>query len=103
MVVTDPGGDVHACGSADELWQTVKDLLSNTDLPQMESGPAEGSAKRRVREDEDDEDEGYDDPDDLVAAFAGRAVQGLLGGLQRASFRGKKRRRKPAEPQEDSG
>jgi len=114
MVVTDPGGDVHICSSAEELWETVKGLASDPNIPTMEVEPGpktktKTKTSRRAEADEDDDGDGdgddeYEDPDDLVAAFAGRAVQGLLGGLQRASFRGKKRKRKTTPASEgDSG
>jgi len=114
LVITDPNGDVHPCTNAKELWDTVGELLADTGMPQASTEPAtevvddepeveevedyEGrNGGRRSHHDDGDED------DDIVAEFAGRAVQGLLSGLQRASFRGKSRKRRKPRTETDGG
>ncbi len=114
LVITDPNGDVHPCTKAQELWDTVGELLADTTMPKASTEPAaevvddepeveevedyEGrNGGRRPRQDDGGED------DDLVAEIAGRAVQGLLSGLQRASFRGKTRKRRKPRAETDGG
>lgn len=116
LVITDPNGDVHPCTNAKELWDTVGELLADTSMPQPSTEPAtevveddepeveevedyEGRNGRRRPHHDDDGDE----DDDLVAEVAGRALQGLLSGLQKASFRGKSRKRRKPRTETDGG
>lgn len=100
LVITDPGGDVHACTTAEELWEAVKEILADDSMPEREVLPGNGRAQPRSAE---APPAGGED-DDLVDELMGRALGGLLGGLRRASYRGKTGKKKPPPPQEeDSG
>jgi hypothetical protein len=85
LVIIDPGGDVHACPSADEFWATVRSIIDDPEMP----GKVEATVPPRRRGNGSDDFVGEDD--DLVSEVGGRVLQGLLSGLQNISYRGKKR------------
>lgn len=109
LVLTDPNGEVHACTSGDELWETITALLNDPEQPEIQSQPAPGPRNsRRGPGPAPDPEDGFDGPDDLVDELLGRGLQSLIGGIRRASFRGgKKGGRRPTvhqeEPQDDDG
>ena len=84
LVLTDPGGDVHACTSAEELWETLTSVLADPDMPKAETVPPPPV-------EETGGNGGPRSPDDLadalVAQYGGRVVEGLLGGLRKMSHR----------------
>lgn len=87
LVMTDPGGDVHACTNAEELWETLNGVLNDPDMPQAQTVPSPGPGPV----DDGDDGGGPRTPDELadavVAQFGGRALEGLLGGLRKMSHR----------------
>ncbi len=100
LVLTDPNGEIHACTSGEELWETVTGLLNDPDQPEIESQPAPGpgNARKTAPPPQEFEEGG----DDLVDELLGRGLQSLIGGIRRASFRGKPRAgRRPTVRQEE--
>jgi len=88
LVMTDPGGDVHACTNAEELWETLTGVLADPDMPQAQTvppppvgggGPESGDGNGPRTADEL--------ADAVVAQFGGRALEGILGGLRKMSHR----------------
>lgn len=88
MVLTDPGGDVHACTNAEELWSALNEVMDDPDMPKAQTIPPPPR----------DEDGGgggggggRTDPesiaDALLQQYGGRVVEGLLGGLRKVSHR----------------
>lgn len=82
VVVTDPGGDVHACTSGDELWETVNKLMADPEMPKPETVPTPGA-----RGGINPEEAAGAAADALLGEFGARAVTGLLRGLQNMSHR----------------
>lgn len=109
LVLTDPNGEVHACTTGQELWDTILELVNDPDQPEIQSVPVPGPRRRKGSAPQHDEYDGPDDgPDDLVDELLGRGLQSLIGGIRRASFRGKPRDgRRPTvrqdEPENEDG
>jgi len=109
LVLTDPNGEVHACTSAEELWATMDELLKDPEQPDMETGPTPGPTPRARRRSAPQDDGGgalfehqEGDGEDIVDELLGRGLQSLIGGIRRASFRGKTRGgRRPTVRQEE--
>lgn len=102
LVIIDPGGDVHACPTAQDFWECVRSLIDNPDMPEKEQPVPPPRVRPRTS---NGEGEFYDENgDDMVAELGGRMLQGLIGGLQNMSYRGKKRGgKKPPPPAEGDG
>lgn len=87
LVLTDPGGDVHACVSAEELWETLTSVLADPDMPKAETVPPPPIEEK----DGNGGGNGPRTPDELADAligqYGGRVVEGLLGGLRKMSHR----------------
>lgn len=100
LVIIDPGGDVHACPSADEFWATVRSIIDDPEMPGKEEATAPPRPRRRGPD-----DDFVGDDDDLVSEVGGRLIQGLMSGLQNISYRGKPRRggNKPPPPEGGDG
>ena len=104
LVLTDPNGEIHACTTGQELWDTIVGLLEDPDQPEVVSRPAPGPRRRAAAPPAEE----YEERDDLVDELLGRGLQSLIGGIRRASFRVKPRAgRRPTvhqeEPKDDDG
>lgn len=99
LVVTDPGGDVHACTKAEELWETTTKLLEDPEMPKPETGPVPGRGAPPIEH----EEEVAAAADALLGEFGARAVTGILRGLQNMSHRTGPRAGRPAPSAEKGG
>jgi hypothetical protein len=98
VVVTDPGGDVHACTSGEELWEVVGKLLDDPEMPQPETVPPPGP-----RASTGSAADAEAAADALLGEFGARAVNGLLRGLQNMSHRKAPRQGRASPPTEEAG
>jgi hypothetical protein len=101
LVITDPGGDVHACPNQEEFWTCVREIIDSPAMPEREVVPPAGPRSRT----NGSGGEFYEDGDDLVSELGGKMLQGIVSGLQNMSYRGKSRGRpkKPPAPEETDG
>ena len=103
VVLTDPDGEVHACTNAEELWETMMELLDG-DFGEVVTQAPVSRRRAAVDDDEEDDDEFDGELDPLeeevigvVSKHGASIVTGMLGALQNMSHRGpaaKPRRRR---------
>jgi len=94
IVLTDPGGDVHACTDAEDLWVTINELLDEDFGEAVVEAPVtQVSTRHRSADDEDEDGDGLDPLEEqvigAVSQHGATLVTGLLGALQGMSHRGK--------------